>query len=203
MTPAIWRLKASILRLLCPLFFRKIGKRVQFTGRVRLPMPFRNVTIGDDCMIGDSVYFQTGRLSKIKIGNQCSINTGCHLIASSHIVLGDNVAVGEYVSIRDQAHNFTVGHGVRGQGFKVAPVTVGNNVWIGRGVFIGPGTNIGANSIIGANSVVHGVFPPGVLIAGTPAVVKKSLLPKGETGELRVSDDAACTTQVQSTDAQS
>lgn len=192
-----------MLRWTCPLFFRRIGRRVQFTGRVRLPIPLRNVDIGDDCMIGDSVYFQTGRSSRIEIGNDCSINTGCHLVASSHIVLGDNVAVGEYVSIRDQVHNFAVGHGVRDQGFEVAAVSIGKNVWIGRGVFIGPGTSIGDNSIIGANSVVHGVFPPGVLIAGTPAMVKKSLLPKAETREVPAPDDAARPTQVESRDEQS
>jgi acetyltransferase-like isoleucine patch superfamily enzyme len=99
------------------------------------------------------------------------------LVACESITIGSNTAIGEYVSIRDQEHRFAPGHGVRGQGFRIAPVTIGENAWIGRGVFIGPGTRIGANSIVAANSVVHGVFPDGVLLAGAPAKIKKTIVP--------------------------
>ena len=76
------------------------------------------------------------------------------------------------------------------QGYNVAPVEIGDNVWIGRGAYIGPGSKIGANSIVGANSLVRGTFPEGVLIAGTPAVVKKCLFPEdtvpsGETTDMK------------------
>ncbi|MEP5151427.1 acyltransferase, partial [Planktotalea sp.] len=96
------------------------------------------------------------------------------------IKIGDRVAIGEQVSIRDQQHIHTIGKGVRDQGFEVAPVMIGANTWIGRGVFIGPGTRIGKDCIVAANSVVHGEFPDGVLIAGAPAKVRKSLSDKTE-----------------------
>ena len=64
---------------------------------------------------------------------------------------------------------------MRNQGFETAPVIIEDNVWIGRGVYVGPGSHIRAGSIVGANSVVGGEFPPGVLIAGAPAEVKRSL----------------------------
>jgi acetyltransferase-like isoleucine patch superfamily enzyme len=169
------RLKGVILRWTCPLFFKGVGKRCFFMGRLRLPLPLRNVTIGNDCVIGDSVYFQTGRSSHIVIGQNCSLNSGCHIIANERIAIGDNVAIAEYVSIRDQEHRFSPDTGVRGQGYHVAPVAIGSNVWIGRGVYIGPGTTIERGSIVGANSVVQGVFPPNVLIAGAPATVKRKL----------------------------
>lgn len=132
-------------------------------------------------MIGHDVYFQTGRASTIMIGDRASLNTGCHLVASVSITIGDNVAVGEYVSIRDQEHRFTPETGVRGQGFHVAPVTIGDNTWIGRGVYIGPGTQIGNGSIVAANSVVRGAFPPNVLIAGAPATIRRRILSDGST----------------------
>lgn len=180
----LWRLRGAVLRLLCPLFFRSIGRGTQFTGRVRLPLPFRGVRIGARCMIGHDVYFQTGRTSEIVVGDDTSLNTGCHVIASERIDIGRNVAIGEYVSIRDQEHRFAPDTGVRGKGFKVSPVRIENNVWIGRGVYIGPGTHIRSGSVVGANSVVSGDFPPNVLIAGAPATIRRSILMTGETRQL-------------------
>jgi acetyltransferase-like isoleucine patch superfamily enzyme len=176
----LWLLKGALVRLACPLFFRSIGRGTRFTGRVRLPLPLRGVVIGERCMIGHDVYFQTGRTSEIAVGDDSSLNTGCHLVASERISIGRNVAIGEYVSIRDQEHRFAPDSGVRGKGFKVSPVRIEDNVWIGRGVYIGPGTHIRAGSIVGANSVVSGDFPPNVLIAGAPATIRRSILPTGE-----------------------
>ncbi|WP_352979473.1 acyltransferase [Mesorhizobium sp. M1378] len=132
-------------------------------------------------MIGHGLFLQVGRASEVVIGDDTSINTGCHIVASETIKIGNNVAIGEYVSIRDQEHRFTPKTGVRGQGFNVGPIIIGDNVWIGRGVYIGPGSKIGSGTIIGANSVVRGNFPPGVLIAGAPAKVRRIIGPSGET----------------------
>lgn len=134
------------------------------------------VSLGRRCRLGDGVFLSTARDALISLGDDVSINAGCLLVASQAVTIGSNTAIGEYVSIRDQAHCFAPGEGVRGQGFTVAPVEIGENVWIGRGVFIGPGTRIGADSIVAANSVVHGVFPAGVLLAGAPAKIKRSTI---------------------------
>lgn len=184
MTPLLWRLKGALLGLISPLFFRSVGQGTQFTGRIRLPLPFRKIDIGARCLIGHDVYFQTGRTSQIAVGDDVSLNTGCHLIAVERITIGRNVAIGEYVSIRDQEHRFAPRTGVRGGGFSVSPVTIGDNVWIGRGAYIGPGTHIRSGSVVGANSVVSGDFPPNVLIAGAPATIRRSILPTGETQRL-------------------
>lgn len=144
-------------------------------GRLRLPLIYSNIWFGNDCSIGESVFFQSGRKSIISIGNNCSFNTGCHIVSAEKISIGNNVAIAEYVSIRDQEHKFNPLFGVRNQGFSTKAVYIGSNVWIGRGVYIGPGTEIGSGSIIGANSVVRGAFPDNVLIAGTPAKIKKYL----------------------------
>jgi hypothetical protein len=65
MTPQIWHLKGTLLRWLCPLFFESIGRGTMFAGSVRLPMPRRRVRLGTGCMIGERVFFQTGRDSTI------------------------------------------------------------------------------------------------------------------------------------------
>jgi acetyltransferase-like isoleucine patch superfamily enzyme len=171
------RLRASFHRLCAPLFYRAVGPGTHFYGRVRLGRPFSRVYIGAHCMVGDGVFIHAGRQAEIRIGDHGSINSYCHLVAVAGIAIGQNVAIAEFVSIRDQEHRFDPRYGVRGQGFDVAPIVIEDNVWIGRGVYIGPGSHIRAGSIVGANSVVRGQFPPGVLIAGTPAVVKKTLDP--------------------------
>ena len=147
-------------------------------GRLKFAhLPCR-ITMGERCGLGDGLFLSTGREATITLGDDVTINAGCLLVASQAIAIGSRTAIGEYVSIRDQAHRFAPGRGVRGQGFEVAPIEIGENVWIGRGVFIGPGSRIGANSIVAANSVVHGVFPDGVLIAGAPAKVKRNIAPQ-------------------------
>jgi acetyltransferase-like isoleucine patch superfamily enzyme len=138
-------------------------------------MPLRQIWIGRDCMIGHDVFFQTGRRSVIKLGDRVSVNSGCHIVASQAITIGNNVAIGEYVSIRDQEHRHTPQTGVRNQGFMVEPVVIEDNCWIGRGVYIGPGTHVGHGSIVAANSVLRGKYPAGSLLAGAPAVVKRTL----------------------------
>lgn len=184
MIPAIWKIKGALIRLSCPLFFRKVGKGTMFSGRIRLPMPRRNIVIGQRAMIGHDVFFQTGRASRIVIGDNVSLNTGTHVVAGEHVIIGDNVAVGEYVSIRDQDHNFTPESGVRGQGFHVAGITIGRNCWIGRGVHISPGVTLGDGCLVAANSVVRDSFPPNTLIAGAPAKAKRKILPDGSTAPL-------------------
>lgn len=179
MVPFIWRLRGHLVRLTCPLFFERVGAGTMFAGRIRLPMPFRRVRLGAGCMVGDSVFFQTGRASEIVIGDDVSLNTGTHVVAAQSIRIGTGTAIGEYVSIRDQDHRFTPSTGVRGQGFDIAPVEIGENCWIGRGVHIGPGSLVGAGCIIAANSVVQGTFGPNLLIAGAPARARRRLAEDG------------------------
>ena len=144
-------------------------------GRIlTLEAPTR-LRMGPSGRIGDGVYFATGLRSEIVIGKEVFINLGCVIVASERVEIGDRSSVAEYVSIRDQEHVVSPGKGTRDQGFKIAPVQIGKNVWIGRGSYIGPGTTIGDGSVVAANSVVRGQFPADVLIAGAPAEVKRKL----------------------------
>ncbi|EPF9308309.1 sugar O-acetyltransferase [Vibrio vulnificus] len=57
----------------------------------------------------------------------------------------------------------------------VAPVVIGNNVWLGGGVIVCPGVTIGDNSVIGAGSVVTKNVPANVVAAGNPCRVIRAL----------------------------
>lgn len=86
------------------------------------------------------------------------------------VTIGANCLFAEGVSIRDHDHAFQNRQiPVREQGWVVAPVIIGNNVWIGAKVTILRGCTIGDNAIIGANSVVTRDIPPNVIAVGAPA----------------------------------
>lgn len=57
----------------------------------------------------------------------------------------------------------------------LAPISVGNNVFIGARSTILPGTTIGNNVVIGAGAVVKGHIPDNVVVAGNPAKVIKTI----------------------------
>lgn len=52
---------------------------------------------------------------------------------------------------------------------KLAPVEIGDNVFVGMGARILKGATIGADSVIGAGAVVTGPIPAGTIAAGNPA----------------------------------
>ena len=58
---------------------------------------------------------------------------------------------------------------------KIAPITIGNNVYIGEGCIILPGVNIGNNVIIGARSIITKDIPNNSVAVGSPAKVIKSI----------------------------
>ena len=96
----------------------------------------------------------------IKIGNESNIQDNSVLHVTNGIfplTIGDRV---------------TVGHGVALHG-----CTIGNTSLIGIHATILDGVEIGENSIVAAGSLVREgkSFPPGVLIAGNPAQVKRKL----------------------------
>lgn len=166
----------------CFMWYRSLPLSTTIYGKLRLLHRPCRLSMGPRGRLGDGVYLATSLRSTIHIGSNVTINVGCVLVAVDSISIGDNTAIAEYVSIRDQEHLHCETTGVRDMGFHVDKVTIGSNVWIGRGVYIGPGASIGDSSIVAANSVVRGHFPPGVLLAGAPATIKKYLYEVSEDG---------------------
>lgn len=57
----------------------------------------------------------------------------------------------------------------------IAPIEIGDNVYIGMGAFIMPGVTIGNNVIIGAGSIVTKDIPDNCVCVGIPAKPIKSI----------------------------
>lgn len=53
----------------------------------------------------------------------------------------------------------------------IAPVVIGDRVFVGAGAIVLPGTRIGDDSVIAAGAVVRGDIPPWSMVVGNPAKV--------------------------------
>ena len=166
----------------CKLHGVKIGKNNRFAG-----FPYFSRAIGSRITIGNDCRFvsrETGNLmglnhrciistgakdAVLQIGNNCGFS-GTTIWCFKKIVLGDNVRVGANVTIMDgDAHQDDPRAG------KNKDVTIGDNVWIGASCIIMKGVNIGKDSVIGAGSVVTNDIPDGVIAAGNPCRVIRTI----------------------------
>jgi acetyltransferase-like isoleucine patch superfamily enzyme len=114
--------------------------------------------------------------SVIEVGDRTEFNNNLMIKSEGPgIRIGKDGLFGANVEIFDS--NFHDLHPARRHGGKpaMAPVEIGDNVFVGMGVKILKGSTIGSDSVIGAGSVVTGSIPPGVVAAGNPAAVIRAL----------------------------
>ena len=110
----------------------------------------------------------------IVLGRSVFFNFNCVVLDVAPVRIGDFVMVGPAVQIYTATHPLSARE--RRAGLEAAkPVEIGSDVWIGGGAIILPGVRVGAGSVIGAGSVVTRNVPPGVLAAGNPCRVIRTL----------------------------
>jgi acetyltransferase-like isoleucine patch superfamily enzyme len=128
----------------------------------------RQIQIGRNARIYAGVHLETQGAGSIHISDNVVLSSGVHIVAFGQVTLGDGAMLGEYTSVRDANHRLSA-VSMRDSGFDIAPVHIGDNVWIGRGVTVLKGVNIGRHSIIGANAVVTQSIPEKSRAIGIPA----------------------------------
>jgi acetyltransferase-like isoleucine patch superfamily enzyme len=117
------------------------------------------------------VWLRAARGARIELGDRVFLNAGTEIIAEQLVTIGPHCRIGPFCTISDTNH-----HPVHeGDAVRVAPVTLGRNVWLGRGVIVLPGSVIGDHSVIAAGSVVSGTIPPRQVWRGNPAVHVKDV----------------------------
>lgn len=129
-------------------------------------------SVGHTCHINQPFRCDYG--CNIHVGENFFANFNLTILDEAEVHIGDNAFIGPNVSIYTACHPLDAS--TRNQGIQWAKsVEIGHNVWIGGNVVILPGVSIGNNVVVGAGSVVTRSIPSGVLAAGNPARVIRSL----------------------------
>ncbi|MBM3499212.1 MAG: colanic acid biosynthesis acetyltransferase WcaF [Armatimonadetes bacterium] len=128
-------------RLLLRLFGADIagGVRIRPTARIEFPWRLR---IGAHSTVGDDAWLYT--LAPITLGAHCTVSQRAFLCTGSHDP--------------DDPH----------MTLQVAPITLGDGVWVAAEVFVAPGVEIGAETAVGARSTVLRSLPAGMVCFGSP-----------------------------------
>ena len=163
---------------------------VSMKGDVRFTTPVLmlgegSITIGANVLFGwprdpgffdGSILIDARNKAHIEIGDNVVINNNSVIIAEGEgVVIGARSMIGWSVEIAD--FDFHDLHPDRRRGFPsvTEKVILGQNTLIGAHSVILKGSRIGDDAVIGHGSLVIGQIPPGVVAAGRPARVLRSL----------------------------
>ncbi|MEP6671906.1 MAG: acyltransferase [Chthoniobacter sp.] len=160
-------------------FYRVSG--MQIHGHVSLraievPQRAQCITLENGAALDRGVVLlATSDTARIVIGSQVYINRHTMIDADALVEIGNQTMIGPFCYITDHDHSIRAGK-PPGEGPLVsAPTRLGARCWIGAHVTILKGVSIGDDTTVGAGSVVTKSLPAGVVAAGNPARILKTL----------------------------
>jgi acetyltransferase-like isoleucine patch superfamily enzyme len=108
----------------------------------------------------------------LKIGRHTTIGARCTLTAFGGLTIGNDVRIAPNVMILTTDHEYEDANTlIRNQGFKQAPIEIGNDVWLGANIVILKGVSIADGVVVGANSTVTDDIQPYSIAVGSPCKV--------------------------------
>jgi len=132
--------------------------------------PDAEVRFAEHCVVDRRMTIECH--GELVVGAHTIFGHSCTLGVREAVTIGADCLIAEMVSIRDHDHrSATLAVPIRLQGSDVAPVSIGNNVWIGSKATILKGVTIGNDVIIGAGAVVTRDIPAASVALGVPARV--------------------------------
>lgn len=112
--------------------------------------------------------------SNIFLGEQFYANHNCVILDCAEVRIGARVMFGPNVQLYATTHPLDPVERATGKEF-CAAITIGDDCWLGGGAIVLAGVTIGDGSVVGAGSVVTKDIPAGVVAAGNPCQVIKTL----------------------------
>ncbi len=143
-----------------------LGAGVRLSGQISIGFNDRSggvpeFVVGDRTFIGHRCGFNVAR--SVRIGRHCYIASGVSVIDQD----------GHPLDAADRRA------GLPTPPDAVAPVVIGDDVWVGFHAIILKGVTIGDRSVVAAGAVVVKDVPADCVVAGNPARVVKELAPPG------------------------
>jgi acetyltransferase-like isoleucine patch superfamily enzyme len=165
------------------------GRRFRAFGRLSVRGP-GSVVFGDNVALWGRVNAWTyAPGARIVIADDVMMS-GTRFACAREIRVGRNSIVAD-AGIRDtDMHSTRADRRSEGAPVRVAPVEIGENVWVAAGALIMPGVSIGENSVVGAAAVCMRSFPPNKVIFGNPAKVAMPI-PSVDGGEWQTAEALA------------
>lgn len=136
--------------------------------------------------LGAFSYQVSGYCFAARIGRYCSFGEEVQIGRQNHpldwvstspaFYLGDRLfGLGAGFAGAAEYHSYRFEH--RASPTAVRVTTIGNDVWIGHGAYVAAGVTIGDGAVVAAHAVVARDVPPYAVVAGNPAVIKRSRVP--------------------------
>jgi maltose O-acetyltransferase len=158
-----------------------LGRLRRYAGVLRATFLFRECEVGalvnaqapvrvvpdGQIRLGDRVEFVRGvipatvaahRGAELVVGARTVVAPAARLEAWRSVRIGRRCMIASRVQVADRDH------------YGMAPIVIGDDVWLAHGVTIEPGVTIGDGSVVSAGSVVRRDVPPRSLAGGNPAV---------------------------------
>jgi acetyltransferase-like isoleucine patch superfamily enzyme len=142
--------------------------------RIRIKNPQR-VSLGAGAAIRPYAFLSAnGTQGSIRIGAHTMVGEFCILNAVESIEVGEDTLIAPGCHLTDANHRIEADALIRMQGRDVAPIRIGNDVWIGAGAKVLSGVSIGDGAVVAAGAVVREDVPPLTIVGGVPARVLRT-----------------------------
>lgn len=154
--------------------------------RIEVPSSLKWTKYEHSLELGAFSYQVSGYCFAARIGRYCSFGEDVQIGRQNHpmtwastspaFYLGDRLfGLGNKFRDAEEYHNFKFTH--ENPPTRAQVTHIGNDVWIGHGAYIAAGVTIGDGAIVAAHAVVSKDVPPYAVVAGNPAVIKRTRVP--------------------------
>jgi UDP-3-O-[3-hydroxymyristoyl] glucosamine N-acyltransferase len=154
-----WLLLPVVVPWVTPSLRRERTLRCRAAGFTRFePVLDPTTIVASTAVVGEGSFVNAGSV----LGAFCEL--ACGVTVNRNVSIGHHTRIGEFSAI--------------GPGAAIAArCQIGPGVQVGTGAAISPGLSVGANSTIALGAGVIRDVPEGVMVAGSPAQVKRTVRP--------------------------